>query len=82
MHFGLIVEGNFCPAFGGTGGCFVRPAVPRVVRSIRRVHECLSTSSHFVKALPATFSGFCQIHKCVSLKSEYANTFTHCLPFV
>ena len=67
MHFLLTVEGNICLLFGGTGGCFVRSAVPRLLKSLGSVHECQGSSSKYVKALLVTFNVFSHIHKCMCL---------------
>ena len=62
------------PGFGVTGGFFVRSSVPRLLRSLGSVPECPGTSCQYVKALPATFNGFCQIHKgCVFHKLACKN---------
>ena len=75
MRFGLIGGGNICLGFGGNSWCFVRSAVPTVLRSMGSVHECPDTCSQFLKALLATFHGFCQIHKGMCLSQRACQNF-------
>ena len=57
--FPLTVGGNLCPGFGSAGGSFVRPAAPRILKSLGILHECPGTTSQYRKTFLATYKGLC-----------------------
>ena len=81
MCIPLTVEGNVFLGFGGAGENFVRPAVPRHLKSLGSMQEWLGTSSQYVNDCSHLQSRvFKFISICVSHKIRSKNFHVRC-PF-